>query len=206
MTGSGKAHKGYTDFEKLLSGIPEYHKLNVDRNGMSVQIRNMQAGDVSGLLGLVCNVEREEPNSGHLPYEKAKANLEEALKSTNPIILVAEQDNNVVAYVWGYDLIKGKHPELDGYLLGPHSHVSYISDIAVEPSHRRQGIAEQLLNAYRILAKQKGADDLILDTINPKAEKLYEKLHYKPATDPASKKELVYKEGRHVFRAMHLDI
>ncbi len=201
----GRDNLDTTDFKKLLSGTPKYSRY-VGRNGASVQIRNMQVGDVSGLLELVCSVEREEPNSGHLPYEKAKANLKEALKSINPIILVAEQDGGVVAYVWGYDLVKGKHPELDCYLLGHHSHVSYISDVAVEQGHRRQGIAEQLLDAYRLLAKQKGADDLILDTINPKAERLYEKLHYKPATNPNSKKELVYKEGGHVFRAMHLEI
>lgn len=195
------------EFKKLLNNITSYNKQFRDRKGTITTLRSLKITDMSQFIKLVCDIEAEEPNSEHLPFSKAKDIIKKALKNTNPIMLVAKQHDNVVAYIWGYDLTKDMFKELNNYLLGTYVHVSYISDVAVTVFARRRGIAEGLLDAYADIAKKKGVNDLILDTLNPIAERLYEKLHYKPAYDSVLKKDLVYKnEGKKTYRAFHLEI
>jgi ribosomal protein S18 acetylase RimI-like enzyme len=194
-------------FEGLLPKLPKYEK-RIVHAGVSTVIRTLDATDLESLVKLVYDIWHEESHNKDLPYPRVKYCIQRNLEESNPIMFVAEREGKVVAFIWGCDLAKGRYPHLDNYLSsGKHSHVGYIDELGVASDFRKQGIAGELLDSYVELARQNGIDDLVIDTMNPAAMKLYkEKKHYTPVLDPISKQEVVEQMSYGVYRVLHLEI
>jgi ribosomal-protein-alanine N-acetyltransferase len=115
--------------------------------------------------------------------------------SEKHIIVVSEIETECFTSPWSYDafLSELSNPyayyfvaEQDGVVVGfAGIHIiydeGYITNIAVTQNHRRQGIAEDLLNALEKQATEKGSKLITLEVreTNFGAIKLYEKLCYK---------------------------
>lgn len=84
------------------------------------------------------------------------------------VILVAEQDGEVIGYVYagieGYDYMA---------LRGP---AGALYDIVVDPAHRQKGVGRMLLDATLKALKERGAPRVVLSTATPNlsAQRLFE--------------------------------
>ncbi|MDE1868971.1 MAG: GNAT family N-acetyltransferase [Candidatus Micrarchaeota archaeon] len=194
-------------FESLLSKLALYERRFKDKWGAETTIRTIRIADVPKIVKMGYEMWEEQPwNKGITQAGIRNNNLKASLQAEGPIALIAEQYRKPLGMIWGYDLsnhgracpypknLKKVLAKLSGYLSsGSYRHVIYIRELAVEPGSRRKGIAGELLDSFVELAKQEGADDLMLDTNvdNIPAIKLYvEKKHYVPAIDPRSGREL----------------
>lgn len=133
---------------------------------------------------------RTSPNL--VPYwtvEAAIADLEAGLSREKPIALVAEQDNEIVGFTWGYKLPFSDFEFLSDKVL-PKS--SYMDEIAVKPGLWRKGIGSALCGRYVDEAEKQGMDQIVLRTLErfkaPMA--LYEKFGFEPVLN---------KEGNKVY-------
>lgn len=89
---------------------------------------------------------------------------------------VAEEDNKIVGYAWGY------FKDFQGEVLtrGGASKVGYIASIAVDLNYRNKGIGAALLSKLLDEFKKAGADlvKLHCPAIATDAKKLYDKLGF----------------------------
>lgn len=123
-----------------------------------VNIRLMTKDDLSS----VASIER---NIFSIPWsEKA---FEDSLKNDNTIYVVTEKDGDIAGYCGIYISFNEGN----------------ITNVAVLPECRRQGIAENMLMYILALAKEKGITDIILEVreTNVSAIALYEKIGFKEA-------------------------
>lgn len=199
----------------VLPELPTYSKRFHDRDGRSITIRTVnreyleeavQLKYESVLLDYPQVVARYKDKGRYRP--KVAAEIRDSLRNRNPIMLVAECDSRVAALIWGYDLPMDKFPELRAYLSRDRAnHISYIDELAVAPEFRRRGIASMLLDSYKEIAKRHGVDELLLETLNPDALRLYmEKKRYTPVMDPASDRIVTSKSRYGLYLFLHLNL
>lgn len=191
-------------FSSLLNKVPKYQTSCNTNKGTTFTIRNALAKDVTDIMTVLLTYWPEGSE-----YSKAKREVEAALESVEPIMLVAEQNNKVIGFVYGYKLAKDKLPMLTNYVATkPDMHASYIDELGIEPESKRQGIAGQLLDSYKEIAKRNNVDELILITMNPNAMELYKKKHYLPILDPISHKEIKDHgdDNAGIYHYLHLTI
>ena len=100
--------------------------------------------------------------------------LRSQLDEKDAVVLVAEDDGNVVGYVYGTN---------EGYdwmsLRGP---AGALHDIVVDPAHRGKGIGAQLLDAIVEALEKRGAPRVLLSTAyqNETAQRLFERAGFRP--------------------------
>jgi ribosomal protein S18 acetylase RimI-like enzyme len=195
-------------FDRLLSKIPYYKKKYKDPQDVEITIRTAKIRDVAHVVSLEYIMLADLPNVKNLSYPRIKNDIKSSLEKINPIMLVVERDGKIVAFVWGYDLSKEEFPELANYLSsGARNHISYINELVVEQSLRRQGIEGDLLDSYKELAGRIGIDDLVLMTRNSDAMKLYkEKKGYKQIVDPESNQEIISRSKGGAYYFLHSEI
>lgn len=94
--------------------------------------------------------------------------MEKLLGRDDFIALAAVKNDKVVGALAAYELMKFEQPRSE----------IYIYDLAVDESHRRQGIATALIDNLRDIARERGAWVIYVqaDYIDPPAIALYEKL------------------------------
>ncbi|MBW8349671.1 GNAT family N-acetyltransferase [Bacillus sp. IITD106] len=98
-------------------------------------------------------------------------NLTKLLEFQNANFLLAKSDDTPVGFIalnWGFSTTKGKS-------------ILIIQDLFVMPSFRRNGIARMLIDEAILLAKEKDANRLHLntDTNNNNARSLYQAMGFK---------------------------
>jgi len=197
--------KEMTEFKNPISKLPHFKKNYRDKD-TTTTVRAIRVEDIPPVVRMAYSIWTKEYPIGNenLTHTKVKDNIYSVLGRSNPIILVAEQNEMVIGFVWGYDLYKDKYPQLNNHLTnGKYKHVGYINEIAVDPNFRGLGIAGKLLDCYEQVSKRKGVDDLVLDTINPIALRLYKREHYIPIIDPISKQKLFDKVKMGNFLFLH---
>lgn len=87
------------------------------------------------------------------------------------IIFVAEVDETVVGYIYGYVQSDNKIKiELE----------AYIESLFVEEEYRNQGIGQSLINSFIVSAKKRGVKYIFIENkmANETARFLYEKLNF----------------------------
>ena len=202
------AHEEKIVFEGLLSKLPQYQKDHIDKKGTSFTIRTARVYDMEQVINLEYDMEIKD--YGLSPsYSKIKTEIKTSLQNTNTVMLVAEQDSKIVAFIWGYDLTKNMFPVLVNYLeTRSQAHLSYLDQMVVGVDYRRQGIAGVLMDCYKEISKQNGVDELVLKTISPTARKLYEeKKHYMSILDPVSNREVLEPGANGIpYHFLHLKI
>ncbi|MGD0728769.1 MAG: GNAT family N-acetyltransferase [Candidatus Micrarchaeaceae archaeon] len=204
---SDLAKEERTSFKHLLSKIPEYQRQFFDKKGVISIIRTARANDIGKIVKLAHDIWIEEPYNNDLSDSEIRRGIESVLEKVNPIMLVVEQNDKIVGFIWGYDLYENKYPVLANYLKNSnHSHIGYIAEMAVSNRLRRHEIAGELLDSYKELAKQKRIDDIVLDTKNPEAIELYKKMHYKRIIDPVSNQEVVDQAEDGIYHFFHLEV
>lgn len=111
--------------------------------------------------------------------------LEFCKKQQSPIILVAENDDGLIGYTWGYKLPFEKFPFLEG--LVPEKS-SYMDEIAVKADKRLRGIGTMLGKSYLEEALNQGMDAVTLrtDERNVASMALFRKLGSGPVTNEGS--------------------
>lgn len=111
-------------------------------------------------LEQVATIEREIFS---IPW--SEKSFAESLASDNTIYLVAEKENKIVGYCGMYISFEEGN----------------ITNVAVSPTYRRQGIAELMICEIFRLAKERKVSDVILEVreTNVSAINLYEKLGFK---------------------------
>lgn len=199
--------KDKTMFKDRLSKLPQYQKDCVDKKGTAFTIRTVKLKDMEQVINLEYHMEIED--YGLDPsYLKIKTEIKTSLENSNPIMLVAEQDNKIVAFIWGYDVSKTMYPVLDNYLTShSHAHINCLDQMVVDHNYRERGIAGILMDCYKEIAEKSGVNELVLKTINPTARRLYEKKHYTPIIDPVSNEEVLEpreKGGRYHYLRLEI--
>jgi ribosomal protein S18 acetylase RimI-like enzyme len=88
-----------------------------------------------------------------------------------------------------------------GELSGSPSHYAYISNLAVRDRSRRQGVAQQLLQACERTAIEWGFSDLYLHVVedNDRARQLYSKLGYRIAATEETWGSWLFGKPRQLF-------
>ncbi len=133
------------------------------------QIRRITGQDVAGFRAMLDvlgrGFEDGETYSGNQPGD---AYIKDLLASDTFFALVAESAGDIVGAIAGYELKKFEQERSE----------FYIYDLAVAETHRRQGIATGLIEAFGKIAREKGAWVMFVqaDPSDPPAVALYEKL------------------------------
>jgi aminoglycoside 3-N-acetyltransferase I len=112
------------------------------------QIQRLTRGDV-GLLRLLNGVFAEafdDPDT-YLAAPPSEAYCQEIMGKDHVIVLVALKGGAVIGGLVAYELYKLERARSEVYLY----------DLAVSPSHRRQGIATRLIERLRAIAHERGA-------------------------------------------------
>jgi aminoglycoside 3-N-acetyltransferase I len=136
---------------------------------MQYQVKQLTEGDVSLLKKLLCVFGNAFGDSatytGAMPSD---AYLEALLHKSHFLALVALSDGSVVGGLAAYELEKFEQERSE----------IYIYDLAVEKTHRRKGVAVQLINELRRTAGQRNAHVIFVqaDRGDEPAIRLYESL------------------------------
>ena len=127
-------------------------------------MRPSEVQDVDQLTDLV---EQYREFYGQARSEQTRPYLMERLSRRESVILVAENDDALVGFTQCY-------PTFSTVSL---SAIWLLNDLFVIPDHRRQQVAEQLMQATEDAAKEAGATRIWLRTAhtNTPAQSLYEK-------------------------------
>ena len=98
------------------------------------------------------------------PIPWSKSSFEEELKNMLAIYLVARIDNKIVGYIGSWMVIDECH----------------ITNIAIHPDYRRNGIAKKLVNELFKYCNEHGISYILLEVRanNISAQKLYESLGF----------------------------
>lgn len=123
-----------------------------------ISVRLMKETDLDSVAAI-------EAEIFSLPWSKNA--FEDSLKSENTLYVVSENNGVITGYCGMYLSFEEGN----------------ITNVAVSPAHRQQGIAHNMLNYIFKLAKEKGIKDTFLEVreTNVAAIKLYEKLGFKEA-------------------------
>lgn len=135
----------------------------------AVRIHRLTPADVDQLRRLnAVFADAFHDAEAYLRAPPSDAYLYELLGRDHVIVLVAIDDSAMVAGLVAYELTKFERARSE----------IYIYDLAVAESHRRQGIATQLIGQLRVIAHQRGAWVVFVqaDCGDDAAIALYEKL------------------------------
>jgi ribosomal protein S18 acetylase RimI-like enzyme len=108
-------------------------------------------------------------------YESRHFILDRMLKDESIILLALDDKNEAAGFVQLYPTFSSVSLE----------QLWILNDLYVAPSHRRQGIAKELIEEAKQFASSVGSKGLILETArtNTPAQSLYESLGFRKDTD-----------------------
>ncbi len=134
------------------------------QNNQRINVRPSELQDVDQLTDLV---EQYREFYSQARSEQTRSYLMERISRRESVILVAENDDALVGFTQCY-------PTFSTVSL---SAIWLLNDLFVIPDHRRQQVAEQLMQAAEDAAKEAGATRIWLRTAhtNTPAQSLYEK-------------------------------
>ncbi len=148
---------------------------NTNHANMNLTIREARETDWETLLEFEQGViEYERPFNSAIGKENVTYyNLQEMLHSENYRLVVAENDNEVIAS--GYGKIAEAEPFIKYHKYG------YLGFIYVKPAFRGQGISRLVMDHLALWLKEQGAEELRLDVYydNLSAIKAYHKYGFK---------------------------
>lgn len=94
------------------------------------------------------------------------------IKSENGMCMVAEDEGEIVGYIYGY---------LDGAGFGYSGLIAYGDSIWIDPKYRGKGVGDHLINLFHLWASEVKANMLVLETVfNERLHKIWERKGYKP--------------------------
>lgn len=136
---------------------------------MAYLFKQLQSSDLNlfkDLISLFGDVFKD-----YSSYQEARPDdkyLKEFLSNPTHFILATIQNNSVVGGLVGYELKKFERKRSE----------IYIYDLAVSPSHQRQGVATNLINQLKVTAKKRGIATIFLqaDKIDQPALAFYRSL------------------------------
>ena len=140
-------------------------------------VRDYRSDDLPRVIEIYKAAFAEPPWNESWSDEEIIDDLKYCFSQSNPIVLVAEDVDDVLGVTWGYDLPLEKFPFLAGKFDG---WTNYVDDLAVDPRARRRGIGALLGKEYVEVARQRVVFNVVLrtDERNPAAMKLYEGLGF----------------------------
>jgi ribosomal protein S18 acetylase RimI-like enzyme len=123
---------------------------------------------------------RTSPNL--VPYwstEDIKKDLDFAQSQNQPLILVAEKENKLIGFTWGYKTPLEKFPFLEGIIS---SNSNYMDEIAVSGDSRIKGIGTTICQEYIKTCAEQGIEEIVLrtDERNTASMALFKKQGFKP--------------------------
>ncbi len=123
--------------------------------------------------------------------EEITKDLEFAKEQSYSFVLVAERENNVIGFSWGYKLPIEKFPFLKGKVS---ENSNYLDEIAVSGDARTKGVATFIGEAYFQKVKEQGLSEIVLrtDERNVASMRLFEKLGFEKIPDSQSPNGFVY--------------
>jgi aminoglycoside 3-N-acetyltransferase I len=135
---------------------------------MSLRVERLGEGDLDGMKGvnrLFLEVFGDEAYQGRGPGD---AHLRRLLADDKFIALTAWADGEMVGALAAYELVKYEAERSE----------IYIYDLAVREAHRRRGVATDLIEALKPIAREKGAWVIYVQADPPDAPAvaLYDKL------------------------------
>ncbi|MBR4758933.1 MAG: GNAT family N-acetyltransferase [Lachnospiraceae bacterium] len=146
------------------------------------EIRRAQERDIPGILALLIQVDMVHHN-GRPDLFKGPATkydegeLREILKQEDtPVFVCVDTEGNVLGHAFCiHKQVVGDHVLTDIRTL-------YIDDICVDENARGQHVGKSLYDAVLAYAKEQGFYNVTLNvwTLNPGAQKFYEKMGMKP--------------------------
>ena len=150
-------------------------------------IRNVNIEDFNSILDLQLQLEDTEivfdNNLKEHAYDtlEGRDKLKKRIENKNNIFLVAEIDNNVIAF------IDGNVPDDEWWYK---EKIAYLNHLCVDKNYRRQGIATELISEFQRKAKEKDAIAIRLLAFpnNVPAVSFYKKNNYSDYSVYYSKK------------------
>ncbi len=137
-----------------------------------MKIRKAEMRDVNKLNSLLTVLIRDEKQYDDTINENFTVSnmYENYIYDLNRLILVAEEDNNIVGYIYGYitnDEVSKRTSVLDA--------------LYVESKYRNKGIADKLINYFKKWVSDNNIDiiDVNVCSNNIKAKNLYKKHNFK---------------------------
>ncbi|MFA5796983.1 MAG: GNAT family N-acetyltransferase [Candidatus Woesearchaeota archaeon] len=120
-----------------------------------------------------------------------KSDLKFAQKQLKPIILVAESNNRLQGFTWGYALPLEKFPFLEGRI---GQDANYMDEIAVRGNARIQGIGTMLGDKYITSCIKQGIQEIVLrtDERNTASMSLFRKLGFTPISQNGKTNSWIY--------------
>lgn len=143
-----------------------------------VNIRKAKKADFDKILKLAKELhEAELPfdknlNKNYYDNKKEIKDLKKSILSRKKVFLVADSNNDVIAYINGYLLDKE-----EAYI----QKVAYLDNLCVSEEYRKQGIGKMLIDEFTKIMKEKGAKFIKLNAFenNIPAVSLYKKENFK---------------------------
>lgn len=136
---------------------------------MTIEIRRLTTADMPSLRALNALFARAFADAeSYASRPPTDDYLESVLRKEHILVLVANDGGAIVGGLVAYELDKFEQARSE----------IYIYDLAVDETHRRQGIATALIQALREIAAKRGAWVIYVqaDYVDPPAIALYEKL------------------------------
>ena len=124
-------------------------------------MRQYEDRDLSQLIEVYQSAFAEPPWNETWNPEEIKQDLEFAFCEKEPIVLVAETDNILAGFVWGYNLPLEKFPWLANVIK---NNANYMDEIAVRGNKRVKGIAKTMGEEYLKCVAGKNLDGVVLRT------------------------------------------
>ena len=138
-------------------------------SALDVDIRRLTANGIEDLRRLLdlFGEAFEDPDT-YLRAQPDDIYLERLLSNDQFIALAAFRNDSIVAGLAAYELMKFEQARSE----------IYIYDLAVDPLHRRHGIATKLITELKPIARAAGAHVIFVqaDHVDPPAVALYTKL------------------------------
>jgi L-amino acid N-acyltransferase YncA len=141
----------------LLRKLPECSVQNAE-----FPVRRADLADVPLIVDIYKNVFAESPWNETWTNGEVVQDMVFALTSVKPIMLIAENENKVAGFVWGYNLPIEKFAFLSGYV--PEGKTSYVDEIAVDCKCRKKGMAKLLMSKYAEIASENGITKIVART------------------------------------------
>lgn len=126
-----------------------------------INVRRYNEKDLRQLIRLYQQAFAEPPWNETWSDEDVEKDLRFALSQSQPIVLVAMDNETLVGTSWGYKLPLEKFPFLRGRV---NPSCSYMDEMAVNAQIRQQGIGKMLGNAYFTEARQQKIPEIVLRT------------------------------------------
>jgi len=146
-------------------------------------VRPYTQNDLKQLIGVYQSAFAEPPWNETWTSEQITEDLELALSQRDPLVLVAEERNQLVGFTWGYRLPLDKFPFLEGKIM---PNCSYMDEIAVRADMRKKGIGKTMGRTYLEKATSQNMDEVVLrtDERNKASMALFEKLRFEGFKQP----------------------